>query len=1107
MRTRVLSVPAGIDFMGALAQGLVGDRLGLGTGIREDPFGLARATVYLPTRRATRGFADAMLRAAGGDAVLLPRIRAIGAEPDEADQVVVIGAGLEAGEVVPPIASLERRLVLLELVRRWGETTGAARGGTGEAGTGSRMTPARAARLAGELARLMDMVETEGADLSRLAELVPEAYSEHWRLTLEFLSIVTAWWPEYLRSRNLVTPAERRNMVLRSEAARLRERADEGPVIVAGVTGSVPASSDLMRAVAELENCAVILPGVDFAMSDDEWRLVREAHPEHPQHGLARLLESLGVERSEVATLDAQGCVVLDGPAGQPVCGGPRRTLLGEAMRPAPATAGWAEGARNREQGELLAAGLEGLSLVEAENSDEEAAVIALVLRGVLEEPGRTGALVTPDRLLARRVAIKLEAIGIRIDDSAGRPFAKTVPGVFLDLVIETAASRFSPAVLMALLKHPLTRLGLAPGELRRRARLLEIAVFRQPTFGDGLTALARRLDALEAAVRGDGIERAGRISAEDWADVRDLHGRIVGAFSDLDRAMIAGEELTTSGLVRLHVEAAERIAAAGREADEGEEAADGGAEQGAGMSGGEGQEGREKNERHAASNEAEAAFEAAGVLGTGEEHGDSLLWAGEAGATGREMIAELISPTGPDPMLAPGDYSELYRALVAGVAVRAAGPVHPRLSIWGPYEARMQQPDVIVLGGLNEGVWPAAAEPDPWLSRPMRKTLGLPAPEQAIGFSAHDFVQLAAARRVILTRARKMDGVPGVPSRWLLRLDALLAGHGLTGRLREGEGALWLQWARQLAQPAAHAPRPAPAPRPPLAARPRRLSATAIGRWVANPYAIYAQYILSLKPLDPLGMEPDVRLRGVILHHAMHRFAAEWPRELPDDIAARIGVEIETTMREMAAHPRIGAFWGPRFRRFAEWFAASEADRRDGVERVVSEVDGAFELAAPGGAFLLTARADRIDIRSDGGIVIYDFKTGTGPSSRQVLDLVQPQLALEALIAHRDGFEGIAGRRVQRLVHISASGGEPAGAELPVTARDRKDEELAADLAEEASSQLQSLVARFDDENTPYVARRARAFEASYRYDPYAHLARIKEWSVAADDGETEDA
>src|SRR5207247_10922809 len=119
-------------------------------------------------------------------------------------------------------------------------------------------------------------------------------------------------------------------------------------------------------------------------------------------------------------------------------------------------------------------------------------------------------------------------------------------------------------------------------------------------------------------------------------------------------------------------------------------------------------------------------------------------------------------------------EWPALLGAMIATEMLRPRFGRHPRLSIWGPLEARLQRADLLVLGGLNEGTWPPSVETGPWLNRPMRTALGLPQPERRIGLSAQDFASALAAGRVLLTRAEREGGAPTVPSRWLARLDAL---------------------------------------------------------------------------------------------------------------------------------------------------------------------------------------------------------------------------------------------------------------------------------------------------------------------------------------------
>lgn len=979
-------------------------------------------TILLPTRRAARALQEGFLKATGGSAMLLPAIRPI-AEADE-DLDLIERAALAARstapgglELPPAIDPLARKLLLTRLVIAWSESLRRASEGRGsERGIGlaaGTVAPAQALGLARALARLMDDVETEGVSLAGLAGLVPEEHSVHWQQTLDFLRIVTEHWPAHLAETGLVSPAERRSRAILAEAQRIAARPLAAPVIVAGVTGSVPATAELMRAVLADPLGAIVLPGLDLGLDDGVWRAVGE-HPAHPQHGLHALLASLGVDRRDVAELP--GCAV-DPPLRM------RSEIVGEALLPAGTLdhwRGWTAAVDRRLAGEALG----DLGLIEAATAEEEAEAVALAMRSAAETPGLSAALVSPDRLLARRVAIRLAAWGIRVDDSAGRPLAKTMPGAFLDLIVGTIADDFAPASVMALLKHPLTRLGLEAGEVRRRARRLEIAAFRRPYLGRGIGGIRAAIDA----------PRERPLDPRRRAELHDTVARLAGAFAPLVEIARGGERLALGGHVEAHVAVAEALATPA---------------------------------------DAEEAPE---------------LWREEAGEAALAFAGTLTAPDVPELRVAAHDYPDLWRALVAGETVRPRIPVHPRLFIWGPYEARLQQPDLIILGSLNEGTWPKAADPGPWLNRGMRKSLGLPVPEVETGRAAHDLTTLMGAPRVLLTRAAKVDGAPTVRSRWLERILALLDGIGLARGLGPADPLLGWAGARDRAVPVPPA-RP-PMPRPPVALRPRRASVSDIETWIANPYAIFARRVLRLEPMADLGAAPGAIERGTMLHRALRDLSEQHAGKLPDDAVAEIMRLANEVVLEMSGAPRVAAFWLPRLERFARWFADTEPGRRAGVSRLAVEVSGEHVFPAPGGDFKITARADRIDMAGRHA-VITDYKTGKPPAWGKVKSGHSPQLPLEAALLARGAFDGFKPTRIadDGLRYIGASGGEPPGNDTRLPAGS----DAITELADKALDDAMALIRRFDREAEPYTAARRAGFD--YRFDAYAHLARRAEW------------
>ena len=352
------------------------------------------------------------------------------------------------------------------------------------------------------------------------------------------------------------------------------------------------------------------------------------------------------------------------------------------------------------------------------------------------------------------------------------------------------------------------------------------------------------------------------------------------------------------------------------------------------------------------------------------------------------------------------------------------------------------------------------------------------------MGLSAHDFAQAFAAPEVVMTRSTRVAGTPTVPSRWLLRIETLLPENQQIAGAQE-----YLHWYEELDAPEAVRPIATPKPMPPVAARPRELPVTRIETWIRDPYAIYARYILRLKPLDQLDADPGAAERGQFIHKALDAFVKRFPKELPANAEKELLVIGETAFGKALERPSVRALWWPRFTRIATWFVAIERERRaEGIFPLATEVDGKITLSGSQGDFVLKARADRIDRMAGGGIAIIDYKTGGVPSRKQVESGLSPQLSLEAAIAAAGGFEGMEMATPEALLYIQLTGRTPPGEIKPIKAG-------ATELAEATLEGLRGRIATFDDENTPYLSR-LRPMFLSHEGD-YDHLARIKEWSA----------
>ena len=1027
-RPRVFSIPSGVSFAETLAAELLRQ-------VGGDPLKLSTMTVLLPNRRACRTLQEAFLRQAvrpdRSSASLLPRLMPIG--DLDSDDLSVLGGALfgAAADIPPAIGELKRRMLLARLIM-------AAPARSGPRTAAIRLD--QATQLAAELARLLDQVETERKDLSALEGLVPESLAAHWQLTINFLDILRHAWPDILADEGAIDPAERRNRLLDLQRAVWEAAPPSTPVIAAGSTGSIPAAADLMHTIARLPHGAVYLPGLDRAPSQEDWEAIT-ADPSHPQYGLAQLLMRFEIARDDVADVVSPpppswkgvgvGKASDDAPPPRrgftvPPPVGARDSGAG-ALRAQIVSAALLPAERThgwKERADSLTpagAAMADVQRIDCQSEREEAQVIALALRGFLAENEEgIAALVTPDRKLARRVAAELKRWRIEIDDSAGQPLAQTAPGAYLLALCEAAASEWAPIPLLALVKHPLAAGKRALGNLRGSARRLDRAVLRGPRPAPGLDGLRRAIE----ACRQDERAPLSEVEAEKL-------GKMVGA---LERATAPMAEWTKPSppveRLRALVASAEALAA------------------------------------------------------TQEERGVERLWRDEAGEALSDFVHDALQAFAGLPPVAPEDFTALMLELLSGIAVRPRFGRHPRLFIWGPLEARLQQADLLVLGSLNEGTWPAESAIDPWLNRPMRQGFGLPAPERKIGLSAHDFQQAMGAKRVLLTRAERVDGAPTVPSRWLLRLDAFLtcAGEGL----RADAHAIERRLAHAIDRPLKVEASRRPMPRPGAAHRPNKVSVTWIEVWRRNPYAIYARYILRLKALEPLDQDPGAADLGSAVHDALHAFTERFPHALPSDALTLLCAEGEAAFRDWLDRPNVWAFWQPRFQRIAAWWLAQERERRPLLKSIATEWGGKLALTNVTPPFTLTARADRIDTLRDGALAIIDYKTGQPPMQRDIEFGFAPQLPLEAAMALEGGFDGIDASAVAELSHWQLNGGRNGGAEKPVG-------EDPMNLAAQAHAGLIALVRQFSAEDAAYVATPDPQYAP--KYDDYAHLARNIEW------------
>ena len=971
-RPQVFTIPAHRGFADALVSGLMRRA--------RDPMKLARGIVLLPNNRGVRAVTQAFVRASGGG-LLLPRLIPLG-DPDLGEAVGAPIDGTDDPDPPPPaVEPLRRRMILARLVA------------DARAGQGRPVGVGEAVRLAGEAARALDQMLVEGVSPQKLQhiDLAPEL-SEHWQRALGAMNVILDQWPRELERLGCIDAVERRSLVLDRLAHQWGRSAPAGFVCAAGITDSAPAVARLLRTVSEMPDGSVVFAGLDLQMPGTEWDALGPHEPDpasgtttrsietHPQFHLKLLLNRMGIAREEVALWRGSG----DYDAGAA-----RGVAIANALAPAEFTGKWtALKAEDRR--------LRGVSTAEFATAADEAQAIALALRGALETPARTAALVTPDRALARRVAKHLERWGIRIDDSAGQPLSMLPPGTLLLLLAEAAAQGFVPLALLALLKHPLVRSGEERLPWLDRVRQLDLALrgLRPPGGLDGI---------------------ADRLSAEDslgqwWCALQPL-------LEPLSKCFEQGAQPLAPLLADLR-------------------------------------------------NTAQCLC------------GDAL-WAGPAGRAAADFLSDLEIQAGEGPALIdPLELPTLLRALLDEIAVRPMHNGHPRVAIYGLIEARLQTVDLMILGGLNEGVWPGRPAPDPWLAPRIRAALGLPGLEQRIGIAAHDFAQRLGAPQVVLTRARRDATAPALPSRLWLRLQAM-AGDRL-----ERDTALEAH-ALLLDTPDSYSPAPRPAPQPAAALRPKRISVTEVDRLKADPYAFYARHILKLVPLEAVDADPSAAWRG----SAVHKFLEQWWEQ--DRCAVdMLRPRALQMLRDEHALPLMRALWEPRLIEAIDWIETKVADQVSAGRDVIS-AEGRGTISFAG--VTLNGRYDRVDRMPDGSIAIVDYKTGKPPSAAAVREGFSLQLGLLGLIAERQGFDKIFGKATSfEYWSLAKRSGEFGYVDSPVHPDGARGKVPTADFVAIAARNFADVAGRWLTGDDAFTAK---LFPAYAPYAEYDQLMRRDEW------------
>jgi ATP-dependent helicase/nuclease subunit B len=475
-------------------------------------------------------------------------------------------------------------------------------------------------------------------------------------------------------------------------------------------------------------------------------------------------------------------------------------------------------------------------------------------------------------------------------------------------------------------------------------------------------------------------------------------------------------------------------------------------------------------------------------------------IWEREDGRALGQMIEDLRGTAEAlGTVIETADLGGVLRDAMEAVAVRPGYGGHPRVAIYGLLEARMARADLVICGGLNEGSWPQPPGADALLAPAILRALGIPGAEFRIGLAAHDLAGAMGAPSVILSRSLRDAEGPTLPSRFLLRVEALL-GDDLDKEHREKAIPALLPQLDRLRPPAE--PYPRPAPEPSRALRDVTIRVTALDRLLGDPYQFYAQAILGLRQLQPLANDPfsDPALRGTLVHDLLDR----WHKAKRDEPGLALAPFAAAHFAAERVHPLFRALWQPRLiaalERFERWIAAAE---EAGRTVLATEISG--EMIFDG--VKVIGRADRIDRLADGTLAIVDYKTGNVPTKKQVEKGFALQLGLLGLIAEHGKFaDKKTGEVVQGIArefeYWSFKKDEGFGKrETPVKTGNAKTGLTPEEFLPHHADKLGLAIQRYIKGSDPFLARENPDYKG---YTEYDQLMRLEEWLVRLSGQET---
>ncbi len=879
---------------------------------KDNPEKLSDIEIYTPTLRSAATIKESFLKLSASKAILLPKI--------------ISFSELTDYTLPSAISKFERDFILTELVQKKDDI------------------PAnKAYALAQSLGELLDEFYYHQIPLTDLDKIVPDEFAQHWQKSLEFLEIITTYWPQICHEAGVIDIADYQSRVLRGLIQKWTDNPPTHPIYAVGFTGGFKALNDFLKTISVMKNGHLILSNVIPTNLDD----INELHPYFNVNKLCNINEIHPLSSAHTERLK----------------------FLLTALLPATNTSQWMTESFSTDV-------LKYTEMIECEDQNTESFIIACRLREVLEDENKTASLVTTDRNLARRVINQMRRWNIELNDSAGTPLIKSEAGIFLNLLGKYALSGQSFDFL-ALLKNPL---------------------FTDHKSFDEIRPLVNKAE------------------KEARQNRKKIDFKLDTDLNPLRKLFSSPEKFQFSVFLNKHIETAINLAT------------------------------------------------------SSDKDGKQRLFGNQIGQQLWDVIDEVRKYCDKIPPLTGEDYLLFLQKVLNQNSFRVSYKTFNRIRILGPIESRLYRSDLMIIASCVEGNFPQNIEAGFWLSRPMRKDLGLPLPEEKIGILANDFIHLMMANEVIITWSNKIDNSPTILSRWIQKIMALAEVQNIP--IKKTNDELYFQFFKMDTL--------SPSSRPIAYVKgvdtPKQYSISDIKLLSTDPYGFYAKKILRLEKIPPMDEDIGAKEFGNAIHNTLKKYFETYSYDNNVDVIVELG---KNELLKQGFNENNIFFWEEKLKKIAEFVIKTQSQIQ--TKPIFLEASETMPIQLENEQIFILGRSDRIDCLGK-DITIIDYKTGNAPTKSSVNNLIENQLSIEGLIwlhNHPD-------TQIKDLQYWQLKGGNDNNKVISV---------ISDELLNKASDFLYYILSYFNQELNCFPAW-PDSKKIKNAYTDYKLLERISEWS-----------